>query len=162
MPHFCAPLAPPSSRQGRVIGFRLVDALATVSLKKSAVECDAPSYSALAPGMAISGTVVSVDKGVDGSAGVDAGRSSGGGVLVSCGPSVRARVSLLHASDAGTAKAAGKLKVRACVLGKEGGKEGKCLGSRGAATHERCRHRKGSREAPYVDICVCGEGGGKG
>ncbi len=47
--------------RARVIGFRLVDGLATLSMKKAVLEQEIVSYAHLHPGMPLSVSIVSVD-----------------------------------------------------------------------------------------------------
>ncbi|KAG1654779.1 hypothetical protein FOA52_007439 [Chlamydomonas sp. UWO 241] len=91
------------SLKARVIGFRLVDGLATLSMKQSVVDHEVVSYASLHPGMALSAVVTAVEDY---------------GILVSCGPGVKGLVPRVHASDLGTAKAMAKYKVGAKVAGR--------------------------------------------
>ncbi|GAX80532.1 hypothetical protein CEUSTIGMA_g7970.t1 [Chlamydomonas eustigma] len=87
----------------RVIGFRLVDGLATLSMKKSVLDQEIVSYAHLHPGMPLSTTINCIEDH---------------GLLVSAGPGIKGLIPKLHASDLGTSKALTKFKVGQKVSGK--------------------------------------------
>eukprot|EP00798_Chlamydomonas_sp_ICE-L_P000495 gene495-1901_t len=89
----------------RVIGFRLVDGLATVSMKKSVVEQQVVSYKDMHPGQPLSCVVHSIE-----AYGIIVTVVGGSGTI-------KALVPLLHASDTGTDKALTKFKVGQKVTG---------------------------------------------
>lgn len=99
---------PPGTKlKVRVIGFRLMDALASVTAKPSITDKDVLGYGEIYPGMPLGGTVTDVEHA--------------SGLLVEVGPGMRALVPVIHMSDLGTEAARKKFKVGLGWQGRAGG-----------------------------------------
>lgn len=89
--------------QCRIIGYRPMDSLASLSLKPSVVEQEVFSYQQLTPGMPVTGTLLTV--------------SETGGTL-QIAPGLKAGIPAPHLSDVGIKLALKKLKVGQKVTGR--------------------------------------------
>jgi rRNA biogenesis protein RRP5 len=114
------------ARRARVIGYRLLDGLAVVSLRPSVVDAPVMSAAELQAAQLVSATVLRV---VEAAAAADGGKGGGKagtkpGVVVELAPGVRAFVPVAHLTDAGCdardAGAAGRALRRAAKRGVPG------------------------------------------
>jgi rRNA biogenesis protein RRP5 len=115
------------ARRARVIGYRLLDGLAVVSLRASVVDAPVMSAAELHPAQLVTATVVQlVEAGGGGAAAAaDSGKPRRhAGVLVELAPGVRALVPVAHLTDAGCdgrdAEAADRALKRAAKRGVPG------------------------------------------
>ncbi|GBF92560.1 hypothetical protein Rsub_05174 [Raphidocelis subcapitata] len=95
---------PGQAVRARVVGFRLVDGLALVSLKPSVLSQQVYSMKDLQPGQLLEGTVVASDPER--------------GLVLQITPSIKALVPPLHASDLGTKKSKAKHREGQVVQGR--------------------------------------------